>query len=421
MTIQKFRFSEGDLLVAEVQPSELPPVRYKGKIWVRIGPRKAIANEAEEKILIEKRVTSASTFDALPCLGATIDDLDTAIFKMYYLPKAINEDVLLEDRRSVKEQLISLGFFDYRYDVPTNAGIILFGKSPERFLPGAYTQYVHFKGKSRSGEILSEYKFTGNLCTVLAKMDTFIEATIVGRRPVPVSALREEIIYSYPYWATRELLMNAVMHRDYESNEPVQFYEYDDRIELLNSGGLYGKARPENFPGVNDYRNPLIAEAMKVLGFVNRFSRGIMRVKDELKENGNGEPEFDLSLVTAFKVTEYISKKEREIRFNPKKDDHIRLPNGVIKQENGAINSDNGVINQENSAISPENGGIKSTEAQIIYRIQLSPGLNGIEIAERIGKAYRTVQRYLSALIETDIIEYRGSRKTGGYYLKERK
>jgi ATP-dependent DNA helicase RecG len=146
---------------------------------------------------------------------------------------------------------------------------------------------------------------------------------------------------------------------------------------------------------------------MKILGFVNRFSRGIMRVKDELKENGNGEPEFDLSLVTAFKVIKYISKKEGVIRFNPKKDDHIRLPNGVIKQENGAI--------------SPENGGIKSTEAKIIYRIQLSPGLNGIEIAERIGKAYRTVQRYLSAFIETDIIEYRGSRKTGGYYLKERK
>jgi len=108
LTIQKLTFPGGEVLVAEVQPSELPPVRYKGKIWVRIGPRKAIANEAEEKILIEKRVASASTFDALPCLGATIDDLDLAIFKMYYLPKAINEDVLLEDKRSVKEQLISL-------------------------------------------------------------------------------------------------------------------------------------------------------------------------------------------------------------------------------------------------------------------------------------------------------------------------
>jgi predicted HTH transcriptional regulator len=81
--------------------------------------------------------------------------------------------------------------------------------------------------------------------------------------------------------------MNAIMHRDYESNAPVKFYQFTDRIEIVNPGGLYGNARPENFPNVNDYRNPVIAEAMKVLGYVNRFNRGIARVKVELKENGN--------------------------------------------------------------------------------------------------------------------------------------
>jgi ATP-dependent DNA helicase RecG len=57
------------------------------------------------------------------------------------------------------------------------------------------------------------------------------------------------------------------MHRDYETNAPVQFYEYDNRIEVQNPGGLYGKVTPENFPNVSDYRNPFIAEAMKVLGY----------------------------------------------------------------------------------------------------------------------------------------------------------
>ncbi len=99
------------------------------------------------------------------------------------------------------------------------------------------------------------------------------------------------------------------MHRDYETNAPVQFYEYDDRIEIQNPGGLYGKVTPENFPNVSDYRNPFIAEAMKVLGYINRFSRGVYRVQKELVENGNGEATFDFSLFTAFKVVENISKK----------------------------------------------------------------------------------------------------------------
>ena len=98
--------------------------------------------------------------------------------------------------------------------------------------------------------------------------------------------------------------MNAIMHRDYETNAPIQFYEYDDRIEIQNPGGLYGKVSPENFPNVSDYRNPFIAEAMKILGYVNRFSRGVYRVQKELTENGNDKAEFDFSFVTEFRVIE---------------------------------------------------------------------------------------------------------------------
>lgn len=94
------------------------------------------------------------------------------------------------------------------------------------------------------------------------------------------NATEKLFIVDYPSWAIRELLMNAVCHRDYEGNGPIQFYQYDDRIEILNPGGLYGKANPKIFPWVNDYRNGVIAEAMKVMGFVNRFSRGVQRVQE---------------------------------------------------------------------------------------------------------------------------------------------
>ena len=116
------------------------------------------------------------------------------------------------------------------------------------------------------------------------------------------------MVSNYPYQAIRELLLNACMHRDMQSNTPLRFYEFASHLEILNAGGLYGNARPENFPSVNDYRNPLVASAMKTLGYVNMFNRGVGQVQTDLKENGNPPAEFNVKLITAFKVDVKVSQ-----------------------------------------------------------------------------------------------------------------
>lgn len=123
----------------------------------------------------------------------------------------------------------------------------------------------------------------------------------IGPRRV-IASLDEETRTDYPKGAIRELVMNAIMHRDYQGNAPILFYQYADRLEIVNHGGLYGRARPENFPNVSDYRNPIIAEAMKVLGYVNCYNRGIGMVQEELEANGNGKAEFSFRLITAFEA-----------------------------------------------------------------------------------------------------------------------
>ena len=141
MTVEKVVMPEGDIVMVRVEPSVFPPVRYKGRIWIRIGPRKGIANEDDERILMEKRRTNVSSFDASPCLNATIDDLDLKKLKHYYLPKAMTDEEIEEDRkegRTIKNQLSSFGFFDTKYDCPTNAGMLFFAKNLRRFIPGAY-------------------------------------------------------------------------------------------------------------------------------------------------------------------------------------------------------------------------------------------------------------------------------------------
>jgi ATP-dependent DNA helicase RecG len=69
-----------EVAVVEVQPSDLPPVRYKGLVRIRRGPRKGIANESEERLLAERRTAASLTFDAQPCIGATLDDLALDLF-----------------------------------------------------------------------------------------------------------------------------------------------------------------------------------------------------------------------------------------------------------------------------------------------------------------------------------------------------
>ena len=360
MNVSKVTLNGKDIVVVEVQPSLLPPVKYKGKIYVRIGPRKSVANEGDERILFEKRASNIMTFDAMPCIGKTMDDLDISLFLSSYLPKAIPMEMLMTDKRDVKFQLASLGFYDLRFDCPTHAGLIMFEKTVSPYRASSYIQYVRFKGSNRTGKVLSEYRFVGNLMQILPKIDTFVDATITNRRPIPVSAIREEMVMDYPYWSIRELLMNAICHRDYECNTPIQFYHYDDHIEITNPGGLYGKVRPENFPQVNDYRNETIAEAMKVLGYVNRFSRGILTVYNELKDNANPEPRFDLNLLTAFRVTVDISTRPADLERVG-----VKLFSNNVSNEHGSIEPKNNQIEPQNVQKDVQNGQIEPSNGQM--------------------------------------------------------
>lgn len=302
MNTEKVHTEQGDVLVVEVTPSFDTPVRYRGRTFVRIGPRRDIATAEEERILSERCAASLPTFDTYPCREASIDDIYADIIAKEYLPKAIDADVLANDQRPLKEQLASLHLYNMQWDCPTYAALIMFGKNPKYFMHGAYIQFVRFKGNDNSGEILNERRFEGSLYKVLPLLENFIRDGIITKRPVPVSILREKDVLNYPYKALRELMMNALMHRDYQSNMPTRIYQYDNHIEIMNPGGLYGQARPENFPHVNDYRNSVVAEMMKTLNYVNMFNHGISEVQELLKENNSPEAEFNVNYVTAFSV-----------------------------------------------------------------------------------------------------------------------
>ncbi len=291
MTVRKYTLPDGDVAVVEVLPSDLPPVRYKGRVWVRVGPSRRGANQQEERILIEKRTARQRPFDVRPCHGCTLDDLALDLFLVTYLPAAVDRAVIAENNRGNEEQMASLRLYDLGADCPTNAGTLLFARDPLRWMPGAWVQFVRWAGTTMAHDPIGERRFRGDLITVLREVDAFISLPAQAR-PVTESALRERTETDYPPVAIRELLLNAIMHRSYESNAPVRFYWYDDRIEIQNPGGLYGMASRENFPRQTDYRNPVLSEALATLGYVNAFGRGVIRAQEALRRNGNREAKF---------------------------------------------------------------------------------------------------------------------------------
>jgi ATP-dependent DNA helicase RecG len=405
MTVHKYPFDRGDVIAVEVKPAHFPPVRYKGIIWLQIGPRRAIANEVEERMLVEKRTANITTFDEYPMAQTTIDDLNLVRFKLDYLPRAVDRNLLRNDDRDVQLQLASLRFYDMRSDCPTVAGILAFGNNVRYFFPAAYVQYVKFEGTKVSSRVVAENQFFGDLISVVEDLDRFIRNNIIEKCPVPVTALREELVYNYPQWAIREFLMNALMHRSYEITAPIKFYQFSDRIEIVNPGGLYGNARPENFPNVSDYRNLIVAEAMRVMGFVNRFNRGIATAQLELSENGNSQAEFDINTFGVFGVI---------IRERPVESGAINEESDAINDKNGAIKSKNGAINDKSGAIKNKSGAI-NWEEKILQIISDNEGIKIDEICRLTQKSRRTIQRYISSLKKRHLIEFAGALKTGGY------
>lgn len=225
----------GDIVVVEVQPSELPPVRYKGTVWIRRGPRKGIANEADESLLIERRNASARSFDARNCVDAKLADLSLDLFTNTYRPMAIDAETIEENHRSVEHQLASLRFFDANRDCPTYAGLILLAKDPLYWLPNAFVQYVRFEGTDMGAEVSAEKRFHGDLLSVVRDLRSFV-GLITTTRPVRSSTLEEVQLADYPEIAVREFLMNAVLHRSYEMPAPVRVLQFNDRIEIQNPG-----------------------------------------------------------------------------------------------------------------------------------------------------------------------------------------
>ena len=251
----------------------------------------------ERKESLRKAPAGKAPFDAHPVLRATLADIDVRRFEEDYLPKAFDPELLAANDRTTEERLAATRMIASVDDpVPTVVGMLVFGRRPHHFIPGAYIQFLRMGGTEFPGPVLDEARCMGPVSSQLeqlfGKLDSHNRTSVdITSGPVEVRRSTHSAV------ALRQIAYNAVMHRTYEAtNAPVRVTWYDDRVEMLSPGGAYGVVTAQNFgqPGAADYRNPSLAESMRVLGLVQRFGVGIGIARTALRRNAQPEPFFDV-------------------------------------------------------------------------------------------------------------------------------
>lgn len=295
LAVQRKTIAGCDLAVVVVQPSDAPPIRFRGRTYVRVGPSTRLATAEEERRLSERRRAADLPFDIRAVPSASLNDLDLDLFSRTYLPASLPPEILAENRRSVEQQLASLRLVTIGAEPrPTSLGVLVLGREPRQFFPGAYVQFLRIDGGELADPIKDHKDIDGPLIDLLRLLDEVLQINISVAADL-TSAPTEISTPDYPLAALQQLTRNAVLHRTYEgTHAPVRITWFNDRIEIQNPGGPYGQVSRENFgqPGVTDYRNPHLAEAMRNLGYVQRFGVGIQVARRELEKNGNPPLEF---------------------------------------------------------------------------------------------------------------------------------
>ena len=295
LLVEKRIVSGTDVAIVTVLPSDSPPVRYRSAIHVRIGPRRGIATQQDERILNEKRRAQDIPFDLQPMPGTGIADLNLPQFQHEYLPRTFTAEALDANQRSLKEQLAAAKIIAAANDPrATILGLLVLGKLPRDFIESAYIQFLRIDGEEWSDPIVDEQVIDGALTDVMHRIDEKLKAHIRTRVDLTSSEL-EQRTYTYPIEALQQITRNAVMHRAYEEvHSPVRVTWLNDRIEIISPGRALIELEEFWLPGRGVHRNPNLAEAMKNMGYVQRFGVGIPIARSRLRENGNPDIEFSL-------------------------------------------------------------------------------------------------------------------------------
>ncbi len=383
ISVLPISYKNKELILISVWEGAKKPYSFKQVIYNRVGSNTIVAKNTEILNLIESRKKADFNWERMPVLGAELEDLDS-----YEIQRTIELVKKRDSQRTfINEEdfLIQQGLL-VNGNI-TNACIVLFGKNPTRFIPQSKIRLTVYPDRNATNTFLEDRFFEGNIFSNITSVFTYLDALYA--KTIKIEGLHRTEKKNYPEIALREGILNAIVHRDYNSaNGFLHISIFSDRTEISNYGslpeGITVADLKKEHPSI--LRNPDIANICFVRQYIEMVGSGIIRILSECKKNGFKNPKWsdknNILLLTFPGVSHLVNEGANE---------------GVISKSEGV------------------NEGTKKVLGRILKYISQNPMIKTSEIEVFINKSNATTERYLKILRENNYIEYVGASKTGGY------
>ncbi|MDR1558632.1 MAG: putative DNA binding domain-containing protein [Clostridiales bacterium] len=357
--------------------------------WIKPSSVKTIAKGDELSELFDK-------FNSVP-----FDDRVNRPAKITDVRRGFVEDFLVEsnsslaseiNNKSLEDLLVALevaNVTDVGLDI-RNIGLLMFSERPEKFLPGALIELIRFNSPDAEGsDDFTEKIFTGPLQKQVRDALSYIKAVLIEEKVVKHPDRAEaDRFYNYPYSALEEALVNAVFHKSYRIQEPVEIRVYLDSVKIINYPGpekwIDMEALKNGRAIARRYRNRRIGEFLKEIDLSEKKSTGITKILRALKKNGSPLPEFE-------------TDSERNYFI-------------VTIHQHESFKVDWPVDDLVND---PVNDLVNKTQWSILNILKTNRAVTYEQIAKAAGISTATVKRNLKKLQALGMIIRHGSDKTG--------
>ena len=277
------------VLLIRIAECRIKPVSVKGVCYRRVGNSNRVMSPQE--IAQMHLNTVGQSWDQLSVTRAGIDDIADKKVEWYLTRRETTRNVAKPQDMSLTALLRNIdGLSDE--ETPTHAGILFFGKYPQRFFQNAQLRVVRFKGTSVTHPVIDRLDCSGALWEMVNAAEEFIRKNIRLLSFRTSKSFQRDDKFEYPLEALREAIINALIHRNYQKHSDVRVFIFDNRVEVINPGTFPEGVSPD--APVHEPVNPILSQFMYDVGFIERYGSGIRMMHRLCREWGNKEPRYEL-------------------------------------------------------------------------------------------------------------------------------